>query len=55
MSQRANIRMVNSHVVKDYVEYKKDKLEHGFLKPEYPFKYLGLCFAALHTSIFSSL
>ena len=28
---------VNSHVVKVYIESKKDNLENGFLKPEYPF------------------
>ena len=41
MSQRAYIREVNSHVVKDYFEAiynEKDNLENGFLKPEYPFK-----------------
>ena len=51
MNQRANIRNVNSHVFKDYhmrvhvyskitciLNPKKDNLESGFLKPEYPFK-----------------
>ena len=38
MGQRANIWNVNSLVVKDYVESKKDNLENGFWKPEYPFK-----------------
>ena len=38
MSQRAIIRNVISHVVKDYGENpKKDNLEIRFLKPEYPF------------------
>ena len=37
MSQWANIRNVNSLVVKHYVESKKDNLAYGFLKPEYPF------------------
>ena len=27
-----------SYVVKDYIEFKKDDLDNGFLKPEYPFK-----------------
>ena len=34
----ANIRNVNSHVVKNYVESKKYNLEYRFLKPKYPFK-----------------
>ena len=38
MNQRANIRNVNSNVVKDFFESEKDNLENGFLKPEYPFK-----------------
>ena len=37
ISQRANIRNVNSYVIKDYVESKKSNLETRFLKPEYPF------------------
>ena len=43
MSQTANIRDVNSHVVKNYAESKRDNLENRFLKPEYPFKVTGLC------------
>ena len=39
MSQGANIRNVNSLVVKHYVEFKKDNLAYGFLKPKYPFNY----------------
>ena len=40
MSQRANIRNVNSFVVQDSVEYKKDNLDDRFLKPEFPFKFM---------------
>ena len=39
LSQWANIRNMNSLVVKHYVESKKDKLEYRFLKPEFPFKF----------------
>ena len=31
ISQRANIQNVNSHVVKDYVESKKDNLENNLV------------------------
>ena len=44
MSQWANIRNVNSLVVKHYVESKKDTLAYGFLKPEYPFNAFFLWF-----------
>ena len=37
MGQKAISRNVNSHVVKDLLNPKKDNLENGFLKPEYPF------------------
>ena len=50
MSQRANIRNMNSLVVKHYVEYKKDNIEYGFLKPEYSFKSL---FTQINQSLLS--
>ena len=40
MSQWANIRNANSLVVKPYVE-SKQRQPYGFLKPEYPFKYVS--------------
>lgn len=38
MSQKANIRNMNYHVVNDHVESKKEQFENGFLKQDYPFK-----------------
>ena len=38
MSQRADIRNLNSHLVKDYVNFKKHNIGKWFLKLEHPLK-----------------
>ena len=53
MSQWANIRNVNSLVVKHYVDSKNDNLAYEFLKPEYPFKFNTLMWC--HNSVYDEL